>query len=242
MLFIILIPAALTYTYGRMVGSRRQGWAIFAAMAVLYVGGVAVAYNAEQHGTPAQHAAGVSTHADRRLHRRQHGRQGAAQRDRQLRTVGDDDDGHLQRLGQRRDGVVHRAGRRRPDGRPGVQRGGLRRRRHRPVLDARLRPAGGVHRRADGRAHARVPGQEDRSQRDQARLAGGALHAAGGAGHRRRRDREPGRAHLDLRQGARKASPRPSTPTCPRPTTTARPSPATPATSSRTRATSAPTA
>ncbi len=61
MLFIILIPAALTYTYGRMVGSRRQGWAIFAAMAVLYVGGVAVAYNAEQHGTPAQHAAGVST-------------------------------------------------------------------------------------------------------------------------------------------------------------------------------------
>jgi potassium-transporting ATPase potassium-binding subunit len=63
MLFIILIPAALTYTYGKMVGSRRQGWAIFAAMAVLYVGGIAVAYQAEQHGTPAQHAAGVSTRA-----------------------------------------------------------------------------------------------------------------------------------------------------------------------------------
>ena len=62
-LFIILIPSALTYTFGRMVGSRRQGWAIFAAMLVLWLGLVAVAYTAEQHGTPAQHAAGVSTTA-----------------------------------------------------------------------------------------------------------------------------------------------------------------------------------
>jgi K+-transporting ATPase ATPase A chain len=63
MLFIVLIPAALPYTYGRMVGNRRQGWAIFAAMFVLWIGGVGVAYAAEQHGTPAQHAAGVSTRA-----------------------------------------------------------------------------------------------------------------------------------------------------------------------------------
>jgi K+-transporting ATPase ATPase A chain len=61
MLAILLIPAALTATYGRMVGSRRQGWAIFSAMAILFVIGVAVAYAAEQHGTPAQHLAGVST-------------------------------------------------------------------------------------------------------------------------------------------------------------------------------------
>jgi K+-transporting ATPase ATPase A chain len=61
MLFILMIPAALTATYGRMVGSRRQGWAIFSAMAILFVIGVAVAYAAEQHGTPAQHLAGVST-------------------------------------------------------------------------------------------------------------------------------------------------------------------------------------
>jgi K+-transporting ATPase ATPase A chain len=60
-LFIILIPASLTYTYGRMVGSRRQGWAIFAAMAVLWVGAIGIAYHAEQHGTPAQHLAGVTT-------------------------------------------------------------------------------------------------------------------------------------------------------------------------------------
>jgi len=37
LLSILLIPAALTYTYGRMVGSRRQGWAIFAAMMALFL-------------------------------------------------------------------------------------------------------------------------------------------------------------------------------------------------------------
>jgi K+-transporting ATPase ATPase A chain len=61
MLAILIIPAGLTATYGRMVGNRRQGWAIFSAMAILFVIGVAVAYAAEQHGTPAQHLAGVNT-------------------------------------------------------------------------------------------------------------------------------------------------------------------------------------
>jgi K+-transporting ATPase ATPase A chain len=60
MLFILMIPASLTYTYGRMVGSRRQGWAIFAAMSVLFVAGVAVVYVAEHHGTPAQHLVGLT--------------------------------------------------------------------------------------------------------------------------------------------------------------------------------------
>jgi K+-transporting ATPase ATPase A chain len=63
MLLILIIPAALTYTYGRMVGSQRQGWAIFSAMFVLFIAGVIVVYIAEQHGTPAQHAAGLHTHA-----------------------------------------------------------------------------------------------------------------------------------------------------------------------------------
>ena len=61
------------------------------------------------------------------------------------------------------------------------QRGDLRRRRHRAVLDPALRPAGGLHRRPDGRAHARVPGQEDRGPGDQAGRARAADHAAGGA-------------------------------------------------------------
>jgi potassium-transporting ATPase potassium-binding subunit len=63
-LFLILcIPASLTYTYGRMVGSRRQGWAIFAAMSTLFIASVVVVYLAELHGTPAQHAAGIHTGA-----------------------------------------------------------------------------------------------------------------------------------------------------------------------------------
>jgi K+-transporting ATPase ATPase A chain len=63
MLLILVIPAALTYTYGRMVGSQRQGWAIFSAMFALFIVGVIVVYIAEQHGSVAQHAAGLHTHA-----------------------------------------------------------------------------------------------------------------------------------------------------------------------------------
>jgi K+-transporting ATPase ATPase A chain len=63
MLMILVIPASLTYTYGRMVGSQRQGWAIFSAMFVLFIAGVAIVYTAEQHGAPAQHLAGLHTHA-----------------------------------------------------------------------------------------------------------------------------------------------------------------------------------
>jgi potassium-transporting ATPase potassium-binding subunit len=63
LLSIILIPAALTYTYGRMVGRQREGWAIFAAMLAIYIAFIAVIVPAEQHGTPAQHAAGTPTAA-----------------------------------------------------------------------------------------------------------------------------------------------------------------------------------
>lgn len=59
MLLVLSIPAALTYTYGRMVGNRRQGWAIFAAMTVMFIASVAVVYTAESNPTPAMSAAGV---------------------------------------------------------------------------------------------------------------------------------------------------------------------------------------
>jgi K+-transporting ATPase ATPase A chain len=59
-LFILLIPAALTITFGRMVGNRRQGWALYSAMAVMLVAGVVVAYAAEQNGSPAEKSAHVS--------------------------------------------------------------------------------------------------------------------------------------------------------------------------------------
>jgi K+-transporting ATPase ATPase A chain len=60
-LLMLAIPAALTATYGRMVGSRRQGWALFAAMTVMFAVGFSVLYAAEVHGSPAQHAAGLHT-------------------------------------------------------------------------------------------------------------------------------------------------------------------------------------
>jgi K+-transporting ATPase ATPase A chain len=62
-ILMFVIPTALPFTFGKMIGNRRQGWAIFAAMATLFVAAVVVVYVAEQHGTPAQHLAGVSTHA-----------------------------------------------------------------------------------------------------------------------------------------------------------------------------------
>jgi len=58
-LAILVIPAALTATFGRMVGSRRQGWAIYAAMMSLFLVAVTVVYLAEAHGSPAQHLAGI---------------------------------------------------------------------------------------------------------------------------------------------------------------------------------------
>jgi potassium-transporting ATPase potassium-binding subunit len=63
MLLVLVIPAALVFTYGRMTGNRRQGYAIYATMMVMFLGAVVVAYVAEAHGSPAQHAAGLHTHA-----------------------------------------------------------------------------------------------------------------------------------------------------------------------------------
>jgi potassium-transporting ATPase potassium-binding subunit len=52
MLMIFAIPAGLTYTLGRMTGSARHGWAVFAAMSFLFLVGVFVAYMAEARGNP----------------------------------------------------------------------------------------------------------------------------------------------------------------------------------------------
>jgi len=59
MLALLVIPFALTATYGRLVGSRRQGWAVFAAMAVIWAGMVTTAVVAEQAGNPIVQRAGV---------------------------------------------------------------------------------------------------------------------------------------------------------------------------------------
>lgn len=53
MFSLLLIPAALTYTYGVMVGSKRQGWAIFAAMFMLFVASLGVMLTSEYTAHPA---------------------------------------------------------------------------------------------------------------------------------------------------------------------------------------------
>jgi potassium-transporting ATPase potassium-binding subunit len=59
MLTLLVVPFALTATYGRMVGSRRQGWALFAAMAVIWAAMTVTVIVAEQAGNPIVERAGA---------------------------------------------------------------------------------------------------------------------------------------------------------------------------------------
>jgi K+-transporting ATPase ATPase A chain len=62
-LAILLISAGLTYTFGAMVKDTRQGWALFAAMSILFLAGVFVCYPAEQRGNPMLSRLGVQQRA-----------------------------------------------------------------------------------------------------------------------------------------------------------------------------------
>jgi K+-transporting ATPase ATPase A chain len=62
-IMIFIIPAGLTYTFGTLIGDRRQGWAIFAACSVMFLAGAFVCYWAEQRGNPGFAKLGVETHA-----------------------------------------------------------------------------------------------------------------------------------------------------------------------------------
>jgi K+-transporting ATPase ATPase A chain len=59
MLAMLIIPAGLTYTFGRMVGDTRQGWAVLAAMIILFVSLASLAVHSEQQGNPRIAALGV---------------------------------------------------------------------------------------------------------------------------------------------------------------------------------------
>src|SRR5215218_3913457 len=64
MLFLLLIPAAATYQYGRMIGRVRQGWALYIAMLLMLAIGLGNAYYNEAKATPALTAAGVHAAAN----------------------------------------------------------------------------------------------------------------------------------------------------------------------------------
>ena len=55
LVLIFAISSGLTYTLGRMTGSQRHGWAVWSAMAILFLIGVSFAYSAESKGNPLLH-------------------------------------------------------------------------------------------------------------------------------------------------------------------------------------------
>ena len=63
MLAILLVPAGLTYTFGRMVGNTRQGWTVFGVMMIVLVAMIVAAYAFEARGVPQEAAAGANISA-----------------------------------------------------------------------------------------------------------------------------------------------------------------------------------
>ena len=95
-LLIFLIPAALVDTYGRMIGRRKQSYALFGAMGVLFLIGLATAYFAEASPNPAlTQIAGYDASPG------QYGGQGGSLRPRRFHPMGGDHDRHLHRGRQR---------------------------------------------------------------------------------------------------------------------------------------------
>ena len=167
-LAILLIPAGLCFTFGRMVKDDRQGWAILAAMTIIFAALTIPTMSAEQAGNPALTSAGADQVGDRHPAGRQHGGQGGALRAGRLEPLGHRDHLRLERLGQLDARLVHAAGRPLAALADAAGRGRVRRGRLRALRHADLRDPGGVHRRTDGGPHAGVPGQEDRGPRGDA--------------------------------------------------------------------------
>ncbi len=195
---MLVISAALPFTFGRMVGDTRQGWALLAAMfAILLIAGVGVVYWAETAGNP------LLDRARPRSRRRQHGRQGGPLRPGHVGALRRGHHRPVLRRRQRHARLAHAARRPRADVPDPARRNPAGRRRLRPLRHAGHRDPHGVRRRPDGRPHAGISRQEDRGARDEARHAGGADPAA--------RDPRLHRASPRmLPGGARQSSPMPA--------------------------------
>ena len=144
---IFLIPVALTFTFGRYAKNQRQGWAIFAAMAILFVAGFATCYYFQAATQSADGGQGRDG---------QHGRARDALRRSGFDALGDNDDGYVVRRRQRDARLVQPHRRPRADGQHSNGRGHLRRRRRRTVRHVALRDPDGLHRGSHGGPHARV--------------------------------------------------------------------------------------
>ncbi len=161
MFAILIIPFALTYTFGRMAGDQRQGWTIFAAMAGVLVVGAVVAMAGETGGNPL-FPAGV----DQRLGNMEgkEMRFGSGAGGLLAAVTTGTSTGAINAMHDSFQPIAGLV--------PALQHAARRdhagRHRRRPVRHARHRrhPLG-LHRRAHGRPDARVPGQEGRGLRDE---------------------------------------------------------------------------
>ncbi len=160
MFSIFAIGAGLTYTLGRMVGSQRHGWAVWAAMAILFIAGVSTAYWAESHSNP------LLPGADYRASALQAGgnmegkevRFGIANSALWATVTTDTSCGAVNSM---HDSYTP-LGRHGADGQHDAQRSGLRRRRLRHVRDDYLHHSGGLYCRPHGGQNAGVHGEKDR--------------------------------------------------------------------------------
>ena len=175
MFLILLIPFALTYTFGRLVKDQQAGLGgLRAPCSSCGPPAPLVAQGFETGGNPELDDA-------RRRPRRSPPTPGGGNMEGKevrfgpgrLRAVRRHHHRHVDRRGQLRPRQLHPGRRRGPAGQHDARRGQPGRRRRRPLRHAGLRPPRGVHRRADGGPHAGVPGQEDPGGRDE---AGRALH------------------------------------------------------------------
>ena len=158
---IFAISSGLTYTLGTMTGSRKHGWAVWGAMAFLFLAGVTVAVLGRSARQSDADRGRRRSDRDGHVARRQHGGQGSSVRHRQHGAVRHGHHRRQLRRDQRLARLVYAARRAGADGEHPVERSRIRRRRRGDVRRADLHHPLGVHRGSDGRKDARVPRQED---------------------------------------------------------------------------------
>ncbi len=188
MLSIFLIGTGLTWTFGKAVGNPRQGWAILAAMLILFLAGTTVAYWAEAAGNPILHQLGVAggNMEGKRSASASPGRRCSPPSPPPPRAARSMRCTTASPRSAVSSAVQHAVG-----------RGRDRRRGRRHLRLPALRDPGGLRRRADGRSHARICRQEDRIARGE----------AGGAGDRGAAARHPGDDRARLRPARGLAGP-----------------------------------
>ncbi|MFO0873186.1 MAG: potassium-transporting ATPase subunit KdpA [Phycisphaerales bacterium] len=166
-LAILLVPAALCFTFGEMVRDRRQGWALLAAMVAILVVLLGVTVAAEQAGNPALAALGVDQSCGA-------GHGGGNMEGKEVRFgVANSALWAVATTAASNGSVNSMHDSFTPLGEPGLRcgswyrRGRLRRRRLGALRHGHVRDRRGLRRGPHGGAHARVPGQEDRAVRDE---------------------------------------------------------------------------